>query len=250
MGAPTGPATLISDMWTGLPDNIDAAFSRTDGKVFFFKGSEYWRYDGRKDYVDYPKRISSDFPGIPDNLDGAMYYPPSGDTYFFKGNLLFGGNKNCKLQMISILNDDFSPQTTNTGYTMPMKYQKWTLDIRYLFGLLMEYPTIWTTPFTPTVQFTSSREDSTIKSTRNFQRYSPVCRTLVTMSGFSLHVKFLLQADLDQTPYPRNAFGCRTKKNNSRNTYNWSPSDWGKALGAVSKWECTVHLVRTRGLIY
>ncbi len=129
-------------MWIDLPGNIDAAFTGSNGKVYFFKGSQYWRYNGNYKDEDYPRRISRHFPGIPNNINAAMYYPPLQEIYFFKGNPLFGGSKNYHLQMIFVLSDDFPPQETVTGYTILMKHQQSTADIRYPLVILREYPMI------------------------------------------------------------------------------------------------------------
>ncbi|CAG0883961.1 unnamed protein product [Darwinula stevensoni] len=75
----------ISDDWPGLPNDIDTAFTWTNGKTYFFKGSEYWRYTGREADKDYPKKISEGFEGIPDNIDAAFVWSGNGQIYFFKG---------------------------------------------------------------------------------------------------------------------------------------------------------------------
>ncbi len=100
---------LISDKWINLPSNVDAAFAENEEKVFFFKGSQYWRYNGTNMDRGYPKQISQGFRGIPDNIDAVMWLPNLKKVYFFKGDLLFEGSKNYHLQMIFILNDDFLP---------------------------------------------------------------------------------------------------------------------------------------------
>jgi len=57
-------------------------------KIYFFKGSRYWRLDPKnvRQPVDqsYPRNISN-WAGVPDNLDTAMQYS-DGQTYFFKND--------------------------------------------------------------------------------------------------------------------------------------------------------------------
>ena len=45
----------ISD-WTNIPHNVDAAFTWRNGKTYFFKSGEYWRYadDGDLDRNNQP----------------------------------------------------------------------------------------------------------------------------------------------------------------------------------------------------
>jgi len=78
----------ISDGFAGIPSNIDTAFVWSgNGKIYFFKGDKYWRFDPLKQppvTPGYPKPISN-WNGIPDNVDAALRYS-NGFTYFFKGN--------------------------------------------------------------------------------------------------------------------------------------------------------------------
>ncbi|XP_067883519.1 matrix metalloproteinase-25-like [Heterodontus francisci] len=81
----SGYPRSISDF--GLPGpNIDAAFVWPhNGKTYFFKGDEFWRFDDQKGQMDsgYPKKVSL-WKGIPADLDDIMGWN-NGATYFFKG---------------------------------------------------------------------------------------------------------------------------------------------------------------------
>ena len=77
---------MISKGFDGIPDDLDAAFVWSgNGKIYFFKGREYWRFDpDQRPPVrsSYPRPISN-WEGIPDNIDDALQYQ-NGFTYFFK----------------------------------------------------------------------------------------------------------------------------------------------------------------------
>ncbi|CAJ0937376.1 unnamed protein product [Ranitomeya imitator] len=72
---------LISAKWKELPSSIDAAVrmqnptAKQDGKIFFFKGDRYWKYDNDKIEPGYPKLIKEGFPGIPNSVDAAFTQP-------------------------------------------------------------------------------------------------------------------------------------------------------------------------------
>jgi hypothetical protein len=67
---------------------VDAAVPWNNGKIYFFKGSQYIRYDvkGRKADPGYPKPIADDWPGVwAEGIDAGIQW--SDDVaYFFKGN--------------------------------------------------------------------------------------------------------------------------------------------------------------------
>ena len=86
----------IAGNWPGLPSSfqqgIDAAFVReSNGKIYFFKGSQYVRYTSLARGVDagYPRPIAGNWPGLPDSftqgIDAALTRRDTGQIYFFKG---------------------------------------------------------------------------------------------------------------------------------------------------------------------
>ncbi|XP_071970227.1 matrix metalloproteinase-18-like [Engystomops pustulosus] len=72
---------LISTKWKELPASIDASIrmqnptAGQDGKIFFFKGDRYWKYDNDQLEAGYPKPIKEGFPGIPNSVDAAFTQP-------------------------------------------------------------------------------------------------------------------------------------------------------------------------------
>ncbi|KAL3207641.1 hypothetical protein MRX96_010113 [Rhipicephalus microplus] len=112
-GIADGYPRRISDDWGGLPGHIDAALTWSDGKTFFFKGGNYWRFRNKQMSKGYPQKINvgfqgipgqsgcgtrrnevpvsdrypqpvSNWNGVPGNLDAAFQWQ-NGYSYFFKG---------------------------------------------------------------------------------------------------------------------------------------------------------------------
>jgi len=80
------PRNIARD-WDGLPSDLDAAFTWTNGKTYFFKDDQYWRFSKVGDLDrGYPKDFSKGFDGVPDNVDAAMVWAVNKKIYFFKGN--------------------------------------------------------------------------------------------------------------------------------------------------------------------
>ena len=76
----------FSEGWNGLSSDLNAAFTWTNGKTYFFKGSKYWRFSEVGVLDDgYPKDFNKGFQGAPDNVDAAMVWPANNKIYFFKG---------------------------------------------------------------------------------------------------------------------------------------------------------------------
>jgi hypothetical protein len=82
----------IAQYWGNWPaswTSVDAVVPWGNGKVFFFRGSQFLRYDVSEDRVDsgYPKAISSTWPGMfSGDIDYAFMHP-DGYAYFFKGKM-------------------------------------------------------------------------------------------------------------------------------------------------------------------
>ncbi|MFF5206606.1 hemopexin repeat-containing protein [Streptosporangium sp. NPDC000396] len=86
----------VADHWPGFQEagfgaNIDAAVNWGNGKVYFFKGPDYLRYDIADDKVEpgYPLPVADHWPGFQEagfgaNIDAAVNWG-NGKVYFFKG---------------------------------------------------------------------------------------------------------------------------------------------------------------------
>jgi len=87
----------IGAQWPGLSAagfdrDIDAAVNWGNGKVYFFKGAQYLRYDVAKDKADdgFPKPIAGNWPGLKEagfaaGIDTAINWG-NGKAYFFRGD--------------------------------------------------------------------------------------------------------------------------------------------------------------------
>ena len=75
------------------PCKIDAAFRWSNGRIYFFLGSNYYRYneDSREIDPGYPRPSSKHWQGVPSSLNGVFRYV-NGMTYFFKGNQYYRFN--------------------------------------------------------------------------------------------------------------------------------------------------------------
>jgi len=94
---------------------IDAVVEWDNGKAYFFKGSQYSRYDIKADRVDpgYPKPINREtWPGFPwtDGIDAAVNWG-NGKAYFFKG--------------AHYIRYDIKADRVDPGYPKPINNETW-----------------------------------------------------------------------------------------------------------------------------
>nr|XP_012299823.1 proteoglycan 4 isoform X2 [Aotus nancymaae] len=91
--SPPSPARRITEVW-GIPSPIDTVFTRCncEGKTFFFKDSQYWRFTNDIKDAGYPKPIVKGFRGLTGQIVAALsiakYKNRPESVYFFKR----GGN--------------------------------------------------------------------------------------------------------------------------------------------------------------
>ncbi|XP_032402249.1 matrix metalloproteinase-15-like [Xiphophorus hellerii] len=77
----------ISVFWNGLPDDINAAYERHDGKFVFFKGDRFWLFREADVLPGYPQPLHQYGRGIPvHRIDTAIWWEPNEFTYFFSGD--------------------------------------------------------------------------------------------------------------------------------------------------------------------
>lgn len=77
----------ISVFWMGLPNDIDAAYERHDGKFVFFKDDRYWLFREADVLPGYPQPLHEYGRGVPEHgIDTAIWWEPNEYTYFFKGD--------------------------------------------------------------------------------------------------------------------------------------------------------------------
>merc|ERR1719334_1172730 len=76
-----------------------------DGHLYFFKGSEYWKYNTKRNKMEdgYPRRISRRWDGLPTRIDAALRWK-NGKSYAFKGTEYWR------------LDDDFGIDKANPSY--------------------------------------------------------------------------------------------------------------------------------------
>jgi hypothetical protein len=84
----------VSEGFPGIPANLDVAFVwGGNGKVYFFKDGQYWRFDpDRKPHVrpgSYPRDVAE--WGLPSGLEAALQWD-NGQTYFFKDGVYWRFN--------------------------------------------------------------------------------------------------------------------------------------------------------------
>ncbi|XP_019637731.1 PREDICTED: matrix metalloproteinase-16-like [Branchiostoma belcheri] len=79
--APGSGAGPVPDRCAGYVD----AITQAGGKTYAFRGGYFWELTRTGVAGGYPRKISENWSGLPNNLDGALYTREDRKTYFFKG---------------------------------------------------------------------------------------------------------------------------------------------------------------------
>jgi len=119
-----GYPRTIAGNWPGLAEagfaQVDAAANWSNGKIFFFRGNQYVRYDIKGDKADsgYPLPIAGNWPGVAEagfgnGVDAAVNWG-NGKAYFFHGN--------------QYLRYDIKTDRVDSGYPRPIAGQWSGLD--------------------------------------------------------------------------------------------------------------------------
>ena len=68
--------------------SIDAIFTNSKGETFVFLGSKFWKISNNSIASGYPRSISVYWPGVPDDIDAALFLPgqQKNRILFFKEN--------------------------------------------------------------------------------------------------------------------------------------------------------------------
>ncbi|HOF05484.1 MAG TPA: hemopexin repeat-containing protein [Syntrophales bacterium] len=114
---PGYPQEINDKTWPGLPwtGGVDAAVDWGNGKIFFFKGGQYLRYDVENNRADtgYPRRIDSrNWPGMiwTSGIDDVVNWG-NGKAYFFKD--------------YEYIRYDIAADKADPGYPKPVNRQTW-----------------------------------------------------------------------------------------------------------------------------
>ncbi|KAK2870921.1 hypothetical protein Q8A67_023448 [Cirrhinus molitorella] len=102
----------IRSFWPNAPDNIDAAYEDpVHNKLFLFKGSQVWAFDGQNLEPGYPKPLSSfGLPASLTRVDAAVHDNNSGKTLLFTNREYYSYDERQNRM------DEGYPKRVNTRY--------------------------------------------------------------------------------------------------------------------------------------
>lgn len=126
----------IAQEWHGMPSGftsgLDAAVNGQAGfagKLYFFKGDQYVRYDWATDKTDpgYPKPIAGNWPGLTAEFAAGVDAAVSGEGPFAGKLYLFKGNQYYRY--------DWAADKADTGYPKPIAGLWPGLPATFTFGI-------------------------------------------------------------------------------------------------------------------
>ncbi|XP_022104778.1 matrix metalloproteinase-19-like isoform X2 [Acanthaster planci] len=89
----SGFPKTIASTFAGLPNDIDTAvYYPANGRTYFFKGNQYWRFNNEVMDANYPRPIRGNWGTLPNDLDAAFIWSGNNNLYFVKGNQYYRFN--------------------------------------------------------------------------------------------------------------------------------------------------------------
>ncbi len=100
-------AKNLMNLWEGVPDDVQAAFTWHDGKTYFFMNTNYFQYDDANNKVGKTGKLIEIWKELPSSIDAAVRIPTIGKTYFFKGTDYYQYNDEGKQEKKGIISEDW-----------------------------------------------------------------------------------------------------------------------------------------------
>ncbi|XP_029312805.1 matrix metalloproteinase-25 [Cottoperca gobio] len=120
---------LIKNFWLGLPpgtNKIDAVYERkSDGRIIFFIGSQYWVFKDREAMSGYPRPLSewgmkTKSGELVDRVEAAFIWAHNGKTYLFSGGEFWRFDEGRKGEQVISKPEPGYPRNNSLWEGMPL----------------------------------------------------------------------------------------------------------------------------------